>query len=480
MAAPTEAKRKPGWMSIPGGPKEPNFQDFKKKFNDLVAEKKKCFDELTSIRAQFDAGRENRDSDDIDKERSELRKRLQNINQERQKERDSRRTTDEALKSIRNDRRKIEAQLRELSNEVGAFSSVEEIDAAIGIIEYKMETGGGDLAFEKRTIKRLNQLEEAKGLLQKLEPLSEAIADAEEREAELQSEFREIHARIDALNKDYEKQLGVKMEKDKLRTKNTFDFSGLIKKRETVRENIDKLNKQIDELRANFNKGQEAWNAWRIEAQAKFKKQMDEQRAERERVWKEREASRKLERRRAKAAKKLNPHAGEIDAATSLIRYLEDKLTANKRDKEAAERRKQLAAFNPSANAPAGAQVAGHEDEWLFADRTKKGGAKPAAAKPAEKKEKKDNAPPKEQKNKVMQHSVEKYRAFEICGVEVPMTYGAIPSTVEQLKNKKKEWEAKIIANVDDVDVTSSEDENDEEAVASTAVTEDTRPAEAA
>ena len=473
MAAATEQKRKPGWMSIPGGPKEPNVQEFRTKFSALVDEKKKAFEELKGIRAEFDAARgESGDKNDAEKaERDALRSKISKIDAERKKERETRRQTDERIKGVRDERRAIENELQKLSDEVGAFDSVEEIDAAIDLVMYKLETGAGSIKAEKETIKRLNKLEEAKGLLLKLEPLAEAIADAEERELDLRQESRDVHARIAELNAEFEKNLKAKMEKDSTRKEKTFDFAALHKKREAVSAKIDDLNKKIDELKANFDKAQAAWNEWRIEAQQKYADKIAAERAEREREWKAKEEARKLERRRARAAKKVNPHKVEIEICGTLIAYLEQKVKFHQREEEEARKRKELATFDPTAfGTVLGAQ---NNDEWLFGDRTKK-------TKPAAKKAEKPAAPAanevaKDQQKKQVHHSADKTAAFAQVQIEAPATYGAIAATVKLLQEKKKTFESKIVLNPDDVDVTTSEDEaeaevaDDSTVVASTA-----------
>jgi len=464
-------KRKPGWMSVPGGPKEPNRNDFRAKFQALVDEKTKCFDGLKEVRDTFDAARGEAaaHADDDNSERKMLKARLDQIAKERKEQRDSRRGKSEELREIREQRRKIEQQLKDLSSDLGAFRELDEIEAAIEHLLFRMETGKGDLKSEKVCIKRLNQLEEAKSLILQLNPLSNAIADAEEREAELQTETRDIHARIEQLNADFEKQMDKKMAADKKEAakKPTIDRAALQKKRDDLRTKIEELNKKIDDLRTGFDEQMEAWNKWRVEAMAIYKKQQDEERKERERQWKEREEARALERRRQRAAKKLNPYANEIDTCASLIRYLEDKIKSNQRDKEAAERKKKLAAFDPAALAPGGMTIREEEDDWLYGDRTGKNKQKKPTPKPAPKaaatEEKKEKA-----KDKYVQHSAEKYAAFGVVKLDVPVMHSQIAPTLEALRAKKKEYESHI-KTIDEV----SDDGTDEEEKAAEAAGDD-------
>jgi chromosome segregation ATPase len=459
-----EAKRKPGWMSMTGGPKEPNLAEFRTKFSALVDQKKKCFDELKAIRAEFDAARgDDGEKTAIDKERFALRDKISKIDGDRKKERDARRGADDKIRQVRQERRDVEKQLDQLTQEVGAFSDISEIDEAIDLVMFKLETGTASLSAEKQCIKRLAKLEEAKALLQKLAPLEEAIADAEERELDLQQESRDIHSRIAALNNDYEKNLAAKIEKDKERSKTTVDFSALFKRRETVSKQIDELNAQIDELRGNFDKAQDAWREWRVTAQEKYAAKLAAEREERERAWREKENARKLERRRSKAQKKLNPHKVEIEVCATLIGYLEQKVKIHQREVEEAEKRKKLATFDAAAAAPKGAVVANAtDDDWLFADRSKK--TQKQAPKPQAKEAggaKKDTTADlsKDSKKKAIHHSGEKQNQFAQIKIDAPSTYGDIDAVLKELKNRKKEYESKIVLNPDDVEVSDSDEE---------------------
>jgi chromosome segregation ATPase len=478
--APSAAPRKPGWMSIAGGPKEPNRNDFRAKFQALVASKSGLFDDLKAIRGEFDAAKEGNNSadDGANGERNDMRKQLQKTEAERRQERDNRRAKDDELRKIRQQRRNVEQQLKELSQELGAFRGLEEIDAAIGHVEFKMETGGGNLRDEKMCIKRLSQLEAAKSLILQLQPLAEAIEVAEEREADLNTESKVIHERIDALNKDFESQMASKMKKEKETKKPSFDFAGLIKRREDVRTKIDALNAEIDESRAAFDKQMAAWNEWRTVAMKKYDEQRDAERAEREAVWKARELERKLRRRKERAAQKVNPFETEIDTCAMLVRFLEGKVAAAKSEKEAAERRKKLSAFDAAAFAPKGAVVAnkGGDEENSFFVSGKKAQKKAQAPKKATKDDK--TAVDLEDKNRKMVYGADKTKAFASIKLDqAPSTYGDVAAAVKVILAKKKEYESHIVEEQNAEDVTSSDDEAADEddgatAVASTIVTQ--------
>lgn len=435
------------------------------------------------IRDEFDnrAGADDGVNDIVNGERKALRARLNEIDALRKKEREARKEKDTEIKRVRDRRREIEGKLKELSDDLGAFRSVADIEEAIDRIMYKMETGGSKLSNEKATVKKLNQLEQAKSLLLELEPLQNEVAKAEDLESELMNEYREIHEKISQLNKEFESEYAKKAEKDKSVVKKVDNRAVLIKEREDIRAKLDGINKQIDALRESFDAGMKAWNEWREVAQQKFREKIEAERKEREARWAERERQRKLERKKARAAKKLNPFETEIAACATLIAYLDDRKKMMQRDKERAEIAKKVAAFDPKASAPKGTVLKTDEDDWLFSDRTGKAAAKPAKkpAAPAEKApaEKKDKPSAVAGGDKYMQHSAEKHKMFELTKTEVPLTVAAIDATIKVLREKKKEYESHIKTDADIEAMTTSEDEEEEVAEAPAA---DAAPAAAA
>jgi chromosome segregation ATPase len=441
-AAPVAESRprtRPGWMNIPGGPKEPNFQDFRNKMQTLNTQKTKLFDSLKELQGR--AGpRDDAERESVMGERQELRRRMNEIDANRKKERDARSTKNEEISRIRRQRADIEGKLKELGNELGAFRELSDIEMAIDHIMVRMETSGGGLASEKKAIKRLSQLEEAKSLLLQLQPLQEAITDADDREASLQQEYREIHERIGALNKDYDEQYNVKQSKDKEAQKTSVDRTVIIKERDDLRQKITKLNDEMTKLREGFNSEKEAWEVWREEAIKKYGEKMDAERKERDRRRNEYMNAEKIARKQARATKRQNPHENQIGACSTLVRYLRDRIVMSQRDEEERKRRVAMASFDPSASAPSGF----------------------ALAAPIELPKKKSKAaPPKadEKSERTVSHNEEKKRLFEFVGVAAPASLSEVEKTIDQLKKKQAEFESHI--KTGDL-VLSSDDEEEE------------------
>lgn len=443
MAAATEARprTRPGWMNIPGGPKEPNFQEFRNKMQTLNTQKTKLFDNLKDLQGR--AGpRDDTDREAFINERQELRRRMNEIDAHRKKERDARSTKNEEIARIRRQRGEIEGKLKELSNELGAFRELSDIEMAIDHIMVKMETSGAGLASEKRAIKRLSQLEEAKSLLLQLQPLQEGIMDADDREAALQQEYREIHERIGALNKEYDEQYTVKQSKDKEAQKTTVDRSALVKERDENRQKINKINEEMTALRESFNAQKEAWEAWREEAIKKYGEKMEAERKERDRRRNEYLNAEKIARKKARAMKRQNPHESQIGACSTLVRYLRDRMLMSQRDEDERKRSAAMATFDPSMSAPAGFTLAAPLDLP---------------------KQKKSKTPKTETKTeRPIHHNDEKKRLFDMVDVAPPASLADVEKAIEQLKKKQAEFESHIKSG--ELVLSSDDEEVDDEA----------------
>lgn len=454
QTAENRPRAKPGWMSMPGGPKEPNHIEFRTKIQALNTIKSGLFDQLKDIQARAGGNRDDSEREAIDSERKELMNHMKELNSLRIGQRDARHAKNEEIARVRKQKQDVELKLKELSTELGAFRELKDIDAAIDHIMQKMETGGnGSLSSEKRAVKRLNQLEEAKGLILQLKPMAEAIANAEDYEAELQQEYRAIHERIGHLNKEYEENFSVKVEKDKEMKKHGVDRSALTKEREDVRAKLNKVNEDMNAQREKYNKSIEAWDIWREDAKAKYTIKAEAERIDREKRWKERNDFANQERKRVRAIKRQNPHETEINACSTLVRYLQDRLTMVKRDDEERKRRIAATTFDPTACAPPGAVFVAN-DTVPLAKKTSAAAKRPTSA-------------AKEVEKRVIQHGQEKIRLFELVKIEAPITLGAINDCVTALKNKQKEFEAFIKGG--DMELSSDEEEVEDAAAAATA-----------
>jgi len=422
-------------MSMPGGPKEPNFKDFDAKMKVIIAQKGKIFDALKEIQEKFGPREE---GDAFDGERQALRQRMNEIDLERKTEHDARRSKTDEIAKVRKLRTEVERKLKDLGAELGAFREVSDIEDAINHLMLKLETGGGSLADEKRTAKRLTKLEEAKSLLNQLAPLQEAIAEAEDREAALQQEFREIHDRIGSLNKAFEEQYNAKQSKDKEVRKTTVDRSELMKQRQELRNKLTTFNEEMSKLREGFNEQQKAWNEWREEARVKYTEKIEAERKERQRRYDEYRNAEKIARKKTRALKRQNPHEAEIGAAQTLIGYLKDRLLMSKRDEEDRKRRAALSTFDPLASAPSGFALAA-----------------PVVLPKAKGKPKADVSKPIS-----IQHNAEKLRLFAAVGVAAPMQLSDVEKAIEQLQAKKQEYEAEI--KTGDLELSSDDEEEQE------------------
>lgn len=459
-----QGKRKPGWMSIKGGPKEPVFADFKKELDKLNGKKSGLFDRLAEIRNELDAGRGGAGEDDsVRDERKRLQDRMREIRDERKKLNGMKEDKFSERQGLQSERRALQKQIEEFSDELSGFDSLDAIESAIDRVLIHMETGSGSLKSEKKTLKRITQLEKAKSMVLNLKLMEERAQESQQEELELGQEYSRIRQQIESLDKQFKQVAEQKTKVDDKKQKDNGQRDKLKEERTKIRASIDEVNKEVTELRAKFDEQKEAWNKWKDVAIKQYNEERDRIRAEKQKAWEEREARKKDERKKARAAKRLNPYANEIDACATLIRYLQDKTSAHQRDKERIEHEKKLAEFNAAATAPQGKVLGGFKDDdedWAFADRTKKSQKQKApkkkeAEKPAEKKGGSGG-------EKMMSHSMDRMRSFELVSVEKPLSYGQIPATIETLKAKKKEYESHI-KSLDEVSTPSSTDVDEPE-----------------
>ena len=450
-------KKKPGWMSIPGGPKEPRFEDFMSKVQVLNAEKSKMFDKIKELNERIGT----RDSSSpVDIERAELRSRMDVIRKQQDEERNASKEKRDSIQSIRGRKQDAERQLRELTAELGAFSSVEEIDKAIDHVMLKLETGRGSLAEERRTAQRLTKLEKAKGLLLNLQPMQDAIEEAEIKERELQQEFREIADRVKQLSKDFAETLEQKKAVDSANNSTFEQRKALMDERKKYSTRIDEIREKTTALREEFDGQRKEWDAWKEVAQQKFKEKMDAERAERDRIYNERREAARNERKKDKIALRRNPHAKEIDVCSVLTRYLKDKVLMNKRDEEERLRRDQRTAeFNPLTCAPEGFKLAKPTIEEICV------GPKKTSKKKKDKEKERAKAAAvatgeAEKKPTGMTHPAEKARLFVLLGVAAPSSTAECEKAIAEISAKQKEFESHIISGP--VDVSSSEEDVEE------------------
>lgn len=448
---------------MPGGPKEPRFDEFMAKVQVLNAEKTKMFDKIKELNERIGS----RDSSSpVDAERAQLRSRMDAIRKQQDDERSASKEKRDSLQSIRDRKRDAERQLNELTGELGAFSSVDEIEKAIDHVMLKLETGSGTLAEERRTVQKLNKLEKAKGLLLNLQPMQDAIEEAEHKERELQQEFREIADRVKQLSKDFAETLEQKKAVDSANNSTFEQRKALMDERKKYSTRIDEIREKTTALREEFDGQRKAWDTWREVAQEQFKVKMDAERAERDRIYKERREAARNERKKDKIAARRNPHAKEIDVCSVLIRYLKDKVLMNKRDEEERQRRDQRAAeFNPLTCAPEGLKLAKVSVEEICVGAKKKTSknkkdkekAKAAAAAAA-------TGASEEKKSSGMSHPAEKLRLFKLLSIDAPNSSAECEKVISEIDAKQKDFESRIVVGA--IDVSSSEEDNEEEAVA--------------
>ncbi|CCW62672.1 unnamed protein product [Phytomonas sp. EM1] len=441
-------KRMPPWMSMPGAPPRPDGSAFGSKIAPLLAEKQKCFDELKELQKAMEDSKRS----DTDEEGKLMQERLKVIDDELRAQNTLRVGKNTEISKLRQQSRDANKELKALQSELGGLSNAKEIDLAIEQVMRKMETSGGGLSAEKRTLKRLQQLEEAKGLFFKVQTLTETIRDAEEREALLQQEYREIHQRIGTLNRELETNLQVKREKNKEAQASGTVRSEIYKKCLEVRARITAINKQINELRAEHNKVSETWNAWCDEARKKYNEKLQAELEERKRRQQERIDAAKSRRKEYLLKKRQHEHEVEISACVTLMEYLRDKRRVIREEEEEKAKLQAAADFDPVKVAPEGFAVL-NEGKWTSHTSLSR------SAKKQQKRQQKASQLNKPATQKPVHHPKEIVELFHRVGLEPPVSVADFDGSVVKIREKKNEFESIIVSEAE----LSSEDEPEAE-----------------
>ncbi|KAF5225747.1 putative nuclear segregation protein [Trypanosoma cruzi] len=450
VAAPS--KRMPPWLSMPGGPKEPNSAAFRAKMSALAEEKRALLNEVKQLRASL-GPREGRE--ESGKELDGLRQRMGEIDNQRKVEQEMRFKKNEEIQRIQKLHDERVSRLRELSDDLGGFTTIKEIDDAIAFVTRRMETSGGGLGAEKRAVRQLSKLEEAKRYLVELQPLTEAITEAKHREAMLQREWQEINERIRNLRTEYNEQRATKQQKEQEIRSSGVNRAEIYKKCEEINGKITKLSGEMDRLREEHNKAMEAWNTWREEARAKYIAKMEEERKERRRRYLERKNAAKIEAKRARALRRQNPYEAEIDACKTLLRYMQDQKVMVQREEVELARKRAAATFDPTNFLPEGAVLLNDGKKFSEPHKAAPGGKSKTKQ---NQKQKSESAPPK---NRVLQHPEDKIRLFQLINEEPPVALSAIDGAMETIRSKQKEYESHI--KTGELELSSDDEEEEEE-----------------
>ncbi|CBH16550.1 hypothetical protein, conserved [Trypanosoma brucei gambiense DAL972] len=441
--APTERRPQPRWMTAPGAPPRPDVMEHRTKMKALSQEKGALIAQIKELRASLGPKSE------PDKERDEIRQRLKELDDKRKAEQEMRSKKSEEIIEVRKKHDEYVKKLRSLTDDLGGFKSVEEFDEAIEYMTKKMETSGGGLAAEKRIMRQIGQLEDAKRYLQELQPVSEAIAEAKHCEATLQREIQEINERIRGLNEEYKGQRSTKMEKDDKMRSAGANRQEVFKKCDEISAKITSITKEMNALSEDFQKAMEVWKSWCDEARAKHMAKMEEVRKERHRRFLERKNAPKLAEKRERALRRMNPYEVEIAACDTLLQYLRDQKIMVQRENEERARREAAANFDPAEFAPEGAVV-------LNDGMSHQNGGDSKKQKQQANKAKRDSAP----KPRVIKHSEEKLELFKLVDEQPPRFLEDIGGIMENIRAKLKEYSSHIKTGEPEL---SSDDEEDEE-----------------
>eukprot|EP01004_Peranema_trichophorum_P002754 NODE_1788_length_1809_cov_103.762159_g1491_i1.p1 GENE.NODE_1788_length_1809_cov_103.762159_g1491_i1~~NODE_1788_length_1809_cov_103.762159_g1491_i1.p1 ORF type:complete len:306 (-),score=113.91 NODE_1788_length_1809_cov_103.762159_g1491_i1:155-1072(-) len=197
-------------------------------------------------------------------------------------------------------------------------------------------------------------------------------------------------------------------------------------------------------------KWQSGKNYWKSQEKKERERREAEKQARIERQAKINEERRKKEEENARLAKeaarikRLNPYEDEITTCDGLIAFLTS-------DKPSDKPKPVVQNFDANLFAKQGMQAfkRDDQDEWLFADRTKKKPAKPKPEEPIKTEEVPKPKPKAEKKAPPI--SAARWNAFDKVGVKPPLKGSDVHNCIEELKKKKTYFESfkKTLAQVE-------------------------------
>ena len=192
-------KKKPEWMNKPGAPEKPSFDDFQKKSQDIIAKRNALIEESKKLILTLPESSKER-IQAIQEEKRKLQKRLNSIHECKKQIFDQKKKILSERQNSQSKRRNIENILREYTNKLGSLSTIEDINYAIQRVELSMETGLGGLQGEKKLMKKIEQLEKAREMINEVNRLQEDLTIAESEETERESEYNYICNRLNTIN----------------------------------------------------------------------------------------------------------------------------------------------------------------------------------------------------------------------------------------------------------------------------------------
>ncbi|KAI8466860.1 MAG: hypothetical protein J3K34DRAFT_524188 [Monoraphidium minutum] len=327
------------------------------------------------------------------------------------------------------EREKLLSELRALRDASRGPMNLEQLDAKVAELEFKLTHESLSAAEEKRMREQKERME------QKERPNAVRAAALSTRLDTLKAESNELRVQINEIDKELNglkaKREGINGELDALRSKDNesrSDVPTLIAERKEASEIITALRKKQSEIRDAFNaKWQEFKKqdrAWRVWAAHERKARNEERKKE----YDERQAARKAQEKSFKPSKFVQ----EVYECEQAIAYLKSLVGSGAQAAAAAPKELE------ESPAP-GMKLLKKKDEdlgGLFAGSGKKGkGAKREAARAT--------AAVADKTTKKLALRMDDLKRFMKLGVKAPTSHADVPAAIEALEAKKKEYEEK-------------------------------------
>lgn len=329
------------------------------------------------------------------------------------------RSKDEYNSQISGERTKLQKEKSDYDkmSKVIGYSDEKDIDQRIAQIEFHMSTTTMKLIDEKECLKEISELKKRRPQVSKLHQMKENL-NVKRDQSEIKESIQTINTELNAYRDARKKVQEQYTELMNARNLQLGDFSDLIAQRDTlqkqIKEEITTRNTLRDEFKTAENKHYSYQREIRDKRQALQREQWNE--------WQE--EKKKNDRRRRADMLDTNPHLAHMTLIEQTIHYCKSLLPE---EKVAEESKKPAVPEALDGMEVIVKQEDNMEDFYCFKKKSKK---------------KEQKAPEKKTSN-MIKHNGHTFALFEQLKMDMPITLDDIPQTLELLKEKLEECEAK-------------------------------------
>eukprot|EP00299_Pterocystis_sp_00344_P007685 c2598_g1_i1.p1 GENE.c2598_g1_i1~~c2598_g1_i1.p1 ORF type:complete len:480 (+),score=142.98 c2598_g1_i1:52-1440(+) len=295
--------------------------------------------------------------------------------------------------------------------------SLEHLEKKIRELEYHLTTNSLTLREEKQVLSDIKGLNSSKKMFSELENVRAAKERADAQGKEISQKLDVAKAEFEKAKAEEDAQFALVTSKREKKSNVRSEVPALLAKRNTAKEDINKLYDELKQARAEFQKKENAFRKYQNE---RYKELKEKRQAE----FEQRKQEQKIRQLEKDEEKFENLHSNEFASIDQLISYLNKYLADNQDEKEEDSKASAAPTKLPEGATLIGKAARGFDDD-IFGTKAK------GKAAPAKKQAKK--------KTTTLVHDLHFLQEFQTLKVEAPLTLDAIPTAVERLNARKSE-----------------------------------------